>query len=59
MLTLPERDNVSVLLDSNLDARRGDKVAIYCADEKVTYGGLFNRVCCMGRALMEFGVRRE
>ncbi len=59
MFTLPERYNVSVLLDSNLDAGRGDKVAIYCAEEQVTYGDLFNRVCRMGRALMEFGLRRE
>ena len=59
MFTLPERYNVSVLLDSNLDAGHGDKVAIYCADEQVTYGDLFNRVCRMGRALMALGVRRE
>ena len=46
MFTLPERYNVSVLLDSNLDAGRGDKVAIYCADERLTYGDLFKSAPC-------------
>jgi len=59
MATIPERYNASVLLDSNLDAGRSDKVAIYCGDEKITYGQLFDRVCRMGRALLELGVRRE
>ena len=59
MATIPERYNASVLLDSNLDAGRSDKVAIYCGDEKITYGHLFDRVCRMGRALLELGVRRE
>ena len=34
MRDVPERYNVSVLLDANLDAGRGDKVAIYCGDER-------------------------
>ncbi len=59
MAPIPERYNASVLLDSNLDAGRNDKVAIYCGDEKITYGHLFDRVCRMGRALLELGVRRE
>jgi len=59
MATIPERYNASVLLDSNLDAGRSDKVAIYCGDEKITYGHLFDRVCRMGRALLELGIRRE
>src|SRR5579864_9309760 len=59
MRELPERYNVSVLLDDNCAAGRGDKVAIYCGDERVTYGDLFVRVCAMGRALKALGVDRE
>jgi benzoate-CoA ligase family protein len=59
MLTIPERYNVSLMLDSNLAAGRSSKVAIYCAEERLTYGDLFDRVCRMGRALLELGVRRE
>jgi benzoate-CoA ligase family protein len=59
MLTVPERYNVSLMLDSNLEAGRSSKVAIYCPEERITYGDLFDRVCRMGRALLELGVRRE
>lgn len=59
MLVPPERYNVSEILDANLDAGRGDKVAIYCGDERVTYEELFDRVCRMGNALTELGVRPE
>jgi benzoate-CoA ligase family protein len=55
----PERYNVSTLLDANLEAGRGDKVAIYCGDQRVSYGELFGRVCAMGRALRSLGVQRE
>ena len=30
MLNLPERYNVSTLIDANLEAGRGEKIAIYC-----------------------------
>ena len=59
MMILPERYNVSVLLDANLAAGRGDKVALYCEDEQVTYSDLLARVCRMGHALRALGVRRE
>ena len=59
MNTLPERYNASVPLDANLEAGRQDKVAIYCGDERVTYGDLFGRVCAMGRALRALGVGKE
>jgi len=32
---LPERYNASLLLDANLEAGRGDKIAIWCGDEEV------------------------
>ncbi len=59
MFECPERYNVSELLDGNLAAGRRDKIAIYCGDEQITYGDLFERVCAMGRALGTLGVDRE
>jgi benzoate-CoA ligase len=59
MLDLPERYNVSTLLDANLQAGRGRKVAIYCGDERMTYDHLHARVCSLGRALRSLGVTRE
>jgi len=59
MLDLPERYNVSTLLDDNLRAGRGQKVAIYCGDWGMTYDDLYARVCRMGRALRSLGVARE
>lgn len=59
MLDLPERYNVSTMLDANLQAGREGKVAVYCGDERVTYGDLYARVCRMGRALRALGVERE
>lgn len=59
MIVLPERYNVCALLDANLDAGRGDKAAIICGEERVTYADLHARVCAMGRALRALGLRRE
>ena len=59
MLDLPERYNVSTLLDSNLQAGRGRKIAIHCGDERLTYDDLYGRVCRMGRALSALGIARE
>jgi benzoate-CoA ligase family protein len=56
---LPERYNAGQLLDANLEAGRGDKIAIWCGDEEVTYGRLFQAVCGLGRALRALGIRRE
>jgi len=55
----PERYNAATLIDSNLESGRAEKIAIYFADERITYRQLFNRVCAMGRALRELGVARE
>src|SRR5262249_20498072 len=56
---LPERYNASQLLDANLEAGRGGKVAIRCGEEEVTYGRLLRAVCGLGRGLLSLGVRRE
>lgn len=59
MVSVPERYNASLLLDRNLEAGRGDKVAIFFGDERVTYRELARRVNRFGHALKSLGVRRE
>jgi benzoate-CoA ligase family protein len=59
MIDLPERYNVSTLLDANLEVGRGSKVALVCDEERLTYADLHARVCAMGRSLLSLGVRRE
>ncbi len=59
MASVPERYNASLLLDRNLEAGRGDKVAIFFGDEKVTYRELARRVNRFGSALRGLGLRRE
>src|SRR5699024_1700692 len=54
-----EHFNISTLVDRNLDAGRGGKVAFYCGDEQVTYEELYQRMSAMGRALRALGVRSE
>jgi len=56
---LPEHYNASQLLDANLEAARGGKVAIRWGEEEVTYGQLLRAVCGLGRGLLELGIRRE
>jgi benzoate-CoA ligase family protein len=51
-----DRYNASTLLDVNLEAGRGGKVAISCGDDAVTYAGLYRRACAAGAALRELGV---
>jgi benzoate-CoA ligase len=59
-LELPNRYNVAAdLLDRNLDAGRGHKVAIRSAGGDVTYRELFLLSCGAARTLAELGVRRE
>jgi benzoate-CoA ligase len=57
--TLPDRYNVSTLLDRNLEAGRGGKVAVRCGAEQVTYQRLYQDACAAGRALRALGVDRE
>ena len=55
---VPEKYNVSSMLDANMAAGRAAKVAIICGDERITYGELLARVSRMGGALRRLGVRR-
>jgi benzoate-CoA ligase len=48
--------NASTVLDANLAAGRGERVAISCGEERVTYGELFRRACGAGARLRELGV---
>lgn len=59
MNIVPERYNVSTLLDANLDAGRGSKLALICGEERLTYADLHARACAMGCALLALDVRRE
>jgi len=59
-LELPERLNVaSVFVDSHVAAGRGDKTAIFCGDETVTYRQLFENVNRVANALLGLGLRME
>jgi len=59
-LDLPERYNVAAdLLQRNLKAGRGKKVAINHAGGEVTYDELHRLAAGAGRALLDHGVRRE
>ncbi|GAA6735033.1 benzoate-CoA ligase family protein [Thermus oshimai] len=59
MLELPERYNVSTVLDRNLEAGREAKAAVCWDGGELTYGELYRRACAFGRALRALGVRRE
>jgi benzoate-CoA ligase family protein len=56
--SVPERFNASLLLDQNLDAGRGARLAVQCGDERVTYGELHARACRFASLLGELGVGR-
>src|SRR6202171_1930557 len=59
-LDLPERYTVGAdLLDRNLKAGRGAKVAIASAAKDVTYEDLFELACGAANELHDLGVRRE
>jgi len=51
--------NSGTLVDRRLEAGHGDKVAIRCAGEEVTYAQLHGRICAAGTVLNELGVGRE
>jgi benzoate-CoA ligase family protein len=51
--------NARTLLDRNLDAARGGKVAVRWPGGSVTYQQLHGLVCATGRRFGELGVRRE
>ena len=51
--------NSGTLVDRQLEAGRGEKVAIRCAGEETTYAQLHANVCRASSALRELGVGRE
>jgi benzoate-CoA ligase len=59
MLELPERYNVSTILDRNLERGLAGKAAVRWAEGELSYGELFARVCAFARALRALGFRRE
>ena len=52
-------NNSGTLVDRRLEAGHGDKVAIRCAGETVTYAQLHDRICRAGNVLEGLGVGRE
>ena len=59
MFEVPERFNVGTLIDRNLEAGRGDKVALRSDAGELTYAQIYDRVCRAANALRALGVRRE
>ena len=55
-LNLPEQYNASEVLFHNVEAGRGDKVAIYWQDQQVTYAALAETACRLGNAIRGLGV---
>ena len=60
MLQLPDDFNAATyFVDRNVMEGRGDRSAIECGDEKVTYTQLLDRTNRLGNALRDLGVRPE
>jgi benzoate-CoA ligase len=51
--------NASTLIDANLEAGRGARIALLFGDERITYEALHRDICAMGRVLRDWGVARE
>ena len=60
LIALPETFNVATyFVDRNVQQGRGDKIAIECGDEKVSYQQLLERTNRVGNALRKLDVRLE
>ena len=60
MISLPDTFNVAThFVDRNVLEGRGEKIAIECGDEQVSYRELLERTNRVGNALRRLGVRRE
>src|SRR5882724_2884862 len=60
VITLPETFNAATyFVDRNVHEGRGNKIAIECGDERVSYQELLERTNRVGNALRQLGVRRE
>ncbi len=55
-INLPEQYNASEILFHNLDAGRGEKVAIYWEDQQITYAALTDTASRIGNAIKDLGV---
>src|SRR5438309_10504341 len=59
-LSLPDQFNAATyIVDRHIPEGRGDKIAIECGEDRVTYGQLFERVNRVGNGLRQLGVRIE
>ncbi|MBV9480982.1 MAG: benzoate-CoA ligase family protein [Acidobacteria bacterium] len=60
MLTIPDQLNIAThFIDSNVALGRGQKIAIECSEQRVTYTQLLERTNRVGNALHQLGVRPE
>jgi benzoate-CoA ligase family protein len=60
LLSLPDQFNAATyFVDRHIPEGRGDKIAIECGEDRVTYGQLFERVNRVGNGLRQLGVRIE
>ena len=60
MLDLPQQFNVATyFIDRNISKGRGEKIAIECGEERVSYCDLLERTNRVGNALRCLGVRPE
>jgi len=60
LLPLPQELNMaSYILDENIKAGRGERIAIYCQGETYTFNDLFTLTNKAGNTLRELGVGRE
>jgi benzoate-CoA ligase family protein len=60
MIEIPEKLNITAYyLDSNMEKGKGDKVAVYYRDEKITYGEIAALTNKVGHVLKELGVEAE
>ena len=57
--TLPERYNASTIVDRQIAAAKGPKIAFVAEDRSLTYDALASEVNRAGRLLLELGVGRE
>lgn len=60
VLDLPHQFNVAThFIDRNVEEGRGNKIAIECGEQQVSYGQLLEHVNRLGNALRDMGVRPE
>lgn len=59
-IEIPERFNVATfLLDRHLSEGRGDKAALVCRGQSLTYGDVYREVNRLGNGLTDLGVEME